>query len=114
MKDVFRQFLLAGTVVLTVIATFAALAATAQRSPVTFSRDVLPILRTTCGECHRPDGPAPFNLLTYGDARRHATQMVDAIESGFMPPWQAEPGYGDFVGQLRPSAADLETLKAWI
>src|SRR5262245_35201040 len=112
MKDVLRQCLLAGTV--TVMATFAARASTAQPSPVTFSRDVLPILRATCGECHHPDGPAPFNLLTYDDARRHATQMVKAIESGFMPPWQAEPGYGDFVGQIRPSSADLETLKAWI
>src|SRR5262245_25773733 len=114
MKYGSRLLLLAGVVVLTVNARLASVATLQQRPAVTFSHDVLPILRSHCGDCHHPDGPAPFSLLTYGDARRHATQVVTAISSGFMPPWQSEPGYGEFVGQSRPSAADLETIKRWI
>src|SRR5262245_64168544 len=43
-----------------------------QQPQVTFTRDVAPILFTACVSCHRPEGIAPFSLLTYDDARSHA------------------------------------------
>ena len=41
-------------------------------APATFARDVAPILYTQCANCHRPDGSAPFSLITYrrGSAAR--------------------------------------------
>ena len=29
-----------------------------------------------CAQCHHPDGSAPFSLLTYREARSHATQIA--------------------------------------
>jgi hypothetical protein len=29
--------------------------------PVTFTKDIAPILYRQCATCHRPDGPAPFS-----------------------------------------------------
>src|SRR5258708_13970682 len=59
--------------------------------PVTYAKDVAPLLGDRCGMCHHPGGSAPFSLLTYADAKRHATQIVAATASRFMPPWKAEP-----------------------
>ena len=89
-------------------------AQTAPRAPVTFAEDVAPIIVERCGMCHHPDGAAPFSLLTYSEARPHATQMLAAIKSRFMPPWKAEPGYGEFVGQRHVTAAEMEIIERWI
>jgi len=32
--------------------------------PVTFSKDVMPILERSCQNCHRPGSIAPMSLLT--------------------------------------------------
>src|SRR4026209_82651 len=40
--------------------------------PMTFSKDVASILFENCVRCHRPVQSAPFNLLTFTDAKRHA------------------------------------------
>ena len=41
----------------------------AADDPVTFSKDVLPILQKNCQTCHRPGQMAPMSLLTFRDAR---------------------------------------------
>ena len=62
----------------------------ASNTPVTFSKDIAPIIFAKCGVCHRSGGAAPFSLLTYGAARGHATQIAMLTRSGQMPPWQAD------------------------
>ena len=69
-------------------------AAAPAQAPVTFAKDVAPIIYAKCGVCHRPGGAAPFSLLTYGSARGHATQIAQVTKGGFMPPWQADADYG--------------------
>jgi hypothetical protein len=44
------------------------IAATSQ-SPVTFNKEVAPVLAKNCQGCHRPGEAAPFSLLTYEQAR---------------------------------------------
>ncbi|MEQ1909774.1 MAG: tetratricopeptide repeat protein [Vicinamibacterales bacterium] len=84
------------------------------QTPVTFARDVAPILFTKCGVCHRPGGAGPFPLLTYSDARAHATQIANVTKSGLMPPWQADGDYGgEFIGQPRLTEGDRETFQRW-
>src|SRR4051812_42503866 len=39
--------------------------AAASVKPVTFTKDVAPILQRSCQNCHRPDQMAPMSLLTY-------------------------------------------------
>jgi hypothetical protein len=39
------------------------------RPDVTFARDILPILQTSCQDCHRPGGSGPMPLVTYDDVR---------------------------------------------
>ena len=80
----------------------------------TFSKDVAPILFKHCADCHQPDGPGPFSVLTYDEVRRRATQIAAVTRAGIMPPRKAEPGQGDFVGQERLSPDDIATIQKWV
>ena len=82
-------------------------------SGVTFSKDVAPVLFDRCAGCHRPDGSAPFSLLTYQDARSRATQLATVTAARTMPPWQPEPGHGDFVGSRRLSDSEIQLFRTW-
>ena len=52
-----------------VVLAGAAIAAQISPTPVTFNKDVLPILQKNCQSCHRPGEIAPMSLLSYKDAR---------------------------------------------
>src|SRR5215467_33628 len=54
---------------------FAGVLAAQDSPPLTFNKDVLPILQKNCQTCHRPGQVAPFSLLTYKDARPWANAM---------------------------------------
>src|SRR5438045_6025523 len=74
---------------------FAGPAADAVR-PVTFAKDVAPILQAKCQECHQPDSIAPMSLLTYQEARPWARSIQERVASRQMPPWHnAQPGGDD-------------------
>ena len=84
------------------------------RSQVTFTADVAPILFNACASCHRPEGIAPFSLLTYDDARNHAAAILEATEERVMPPWKPEPGYGEFLDERRLTRAQIATIQRWV
>jgi|SRR5436190_24278351 len=70
--------------------------ARAADTPVTFTKDVAPILYKSCVECHRPTMFAPMSLLTYDDARPYARSIKQRVVSRIMPPWGADPAHGEF------------------
>src|SRR4051812_35835028 len=75
---------------------------------------VAPILQARCASCHNPQGGAPFNLLTYEDAKQWSGQILEVTQSRYMPPWLPAPGKGDFVGERRLSDAELTALREWV
>jgi tetratricopeptide (TPR) repeat protein len=84
------------------------------QTPVTFSKDVAPILYEHCVSCHRPGEIAPFSLLTYQDARPQARALARAIHDRTMPPWKPEPGFGDFAGARRLTDQQIDTIQRWV
>ena len=88
--------------------------AAAPARPVTYSEDVAPILLENCASCHRPGEVAPFNLLTYDDARQRARQIAESVEHRFMPPWKPKPGIGEFDNERRLTEAEIATLRQWV
>ena len=81
---------------------------------VTFARDVAPIVYANCAYCHRPGEVAPFSLLSYKDARPWARAIKQQVVQRHMPPWNADPHYGEFRNARRLSDKDIETLVAWV
>jgi hypothetical protein len=82
-------------------------------APPTFNKDIAPILYANCTTCHRPGEVAPFPLLSYQDASKRAALIAGAVGGRFMPPWKAEPGYGDFAGERRLTDAQIALIQDW-
>jgi mono/diheme cytochrome c family protein len=82
-------------------------------STPTFNRDIALVLFQHCAMCHHPGEVAPFPLLSYEDAKRRARQIVQVTESHRMPPWQPEPGYGDFSNDRRLTEKEIRTIAEW-
>ena len=82
--------------------------------PVTFNKQIAPLIFQNCSSCHRPGETAPFSLLTYEDVRKRAAQIVAVTQRRYMPPWSPEPGYGDFASERRLTDAQLGLLAEWV
>lgn len=86
---------------------------------VTWYDDVGPIVRATCGGCHRPGGIAPFSLYEHADAVEEMRRMIDAIDRGVMPPFSANdtpdcvPRYR-WRDDPRLTTAEREVVHAWV
>jgi tetratricopeptide (TPR) repeat protein len=90
------------------------LANAAPAPPVTFFKNIAPIVYKECAPCHRPGESGPFPLLTYDDVKRHAAQIADVTKRRYMPPWQPEQGYGDFAEERRLSDAQIQLIRQWV
>jgi Flp pilus assembly protein TadD/mono/diheme cytochrome c family protein len=86
----------------------------AAAASVTFNRQIAPILYHHCSSCHHPGGAAPFSLLSYADARRWGSVIVNVTQSRFMPPWLPAPGYGDFADDRRLPDEELRLIRQWV
>jgi mono/diheme cytochrome c family protein len=83
-------------------------------STPTFSREVAPVLYRQCAACHRPEGPAPFSVLRYEEARPWAAAILASTEARRMPPWLPEPGIARFIGERRLSGEELRLIRRWV
>jgi mono/diheme cytochrome c family protein len=79
-----------------------------------YARDIAPLLRTHCVRCHRPRDVAPFALTSYSDLQARASSIHHQVMSGNMPPWDANPEYGQFADSLALPSNDKRMLIAWI
>jgi hypothetical protein len=82
-------------------------------STPTFSKDVLPILQRNCQGCHRPGEAAPMAFTSYKEARPWAKAIKGAVLSKKMPPWLADPHYGQFLNERKLSEGEIQTIVSW-
>lgn len=82
--------------------------------PVTFNKHIAPIVFQHCAPCHRPGGAGPFSLFGYGDVRKRAKEIAEVTSNRAMPPWLPEAGFGEFLGERRLSADQIEIIREWI
>ena len=86
----------------------------AHDGPLTFNRDIAPIVFEHCSGCHHPGQAAPFSLLSYSDVRKRSKTIVDVIQRRYMPPWLPEKGYGQFVGERRLTEDQIDLIQRWV
>ena len=85
--------------------------AASNSAPVTFNKDVLPILQKNCQGCHRPGELAPMSFLSYSETRPWAKAMKQAVVTKKMPPWFAEKGH--FANDRTLTDDEISTLARW-
>jgi hypothetical protein len=86
----------------------------AQGTPVTFNRDVAPILYARCTDCHRPGQIGPMSLLTYEDARPWARSIRRMVVERRMPPWFADPHVGTFSNDASLTDREVDLMARWV
>lgn len=92
----------------------AALAAGGE--PVTFSRDIAPILQAKCQECHRVGSMAPMSLVTYQEARPWAKSIKQRVVTRQMPPWHLDKTVGvqHFRNDFSLSDEQIAAIVEWV
>ena len=83
------------------------------KSPLTFARDIAPLLNKHCVECHRPGTEAPFALTSFEKASAKARMIAEVVSDGLMPPWFAHTDHGKFANERRLTPAERATLVEW-
>ena len=81
---------------------------------ITYSNQVARILQQHCTECHRSGEIGPFAMDSFEEVVGWAETMLETIDQGRMPPWHADPRYGDFANQRQMPEADKQTLRDWV
>ena len=91
-------------------------ASAANAPPVTFCKQVAPILFKHCVNCHRPGQIAAASpLLTYADAARRADAIQAKVSQHEMPPWPADSGRSaKFRNDPQLTQQEIDTLLAWV
>jgi len=83
-------------------------------SPVTFARDIAPILQARCVECHRAGEIGPFELTSYDEVAGWGEMIAEVVRNRRMPPWHANPEYGTFVNDRSLPLSEKELLYKWV
>ena len=108
-----RLFVLAAiSSVLAVAAGVRTTAAPVNTIP-TFNKDVAPIVFDNCVSCHRPNQIAPMSLMSYKEVRPWARAIKNRVTKGEMPPWFADPRFGEFANDRRLSTEETDIIAAW-
>src|SRR5262245_39267158 len=87
-----------------------------DKRPVTWAKDVAPIVADKCQDCHRPGQVAPFSLLTYQDARPWARSIKTKVQARLMPPWHIDRTVGiqGFKNDRSLTDEQIDTIVRWV
>ncbi len=86
----------------------------AANPTVTFCKQVSRVLNQHCVECHRPGEIGPFSLTDYDEVAGWGETILETIDAGRMPPWNANPKYGHFQNARLMPETDKQILRDWI
>jgi hypothetical protein len=84
--------------------------------PVTFTKDVAPILQAKCQDCHRKGSMAPMSLVTYEETRPWAKAIKERVVTRQMPPWHLDKTVGiqHFQNDFSLSDDQIATIARWV
>ncbi len=93
-----------------------AISAEQAADPVTFAKDVAPILQKKCQVCHQPGSIGPMSLLTYEEARPWASAIKRRVTERTMPPWHIDQmvGIQEFKNDRSLSDEQIDTIVRWV
>lgn len=76
--------------------------------------EIAPIVWDRCSGCHRPGQSAPFSLISYKDVSDRREQILEVLESGFMPPWLPDTPDVQYENDTRLNPKQKASLVRWL
>ncbi len=86
-----------------------------QKPPgtVTWREQAAEVFRKHCVDCHHPGTAAPFSLLKCEEAAQWADMVREVVEQRRMPPWHADPRFGEFSNARRLTQPEIDMVVNW-
>lgn len=81
---------------------------------ISYSEQIVPILKARCVTCHTKGGVGPFALSNYRKVKGWSEMMEERILSKEMPPWHADPHIGEFKNHAGLTVEEERTLVSWL
>ena len=91
-----------------------AITLTAPFTNISYSGTIAPLLQQKCVRCHTPGNIAPWDMTNYGAVYSNSTAIKAEILAGRMPPWKADPYYGQFTNDFSLTTDEAKALIQWI
>jgi len=86
----------------------------AAQTPLTYVKDVAPILQKNCVVCHTAGGIGPFAMDRYETVKGFSPMIREVIRTHRMPPYNADPHVGKFADNKNLTALEIRTLVRWV
>ena len=97
------------------IVALTALAVAAEQAPLTYHKDIQPILARRCVGCHQPGEIGPMALTSYKEVRPWAKAIKEAALRRVMPPWYADPAIGTkFLNDRSLTEEEIRSIVSWV
>jgi peroxiredoxin len=86
----------------------------AEAAPVSYAKEIAPLLQRKCVSCHSPGNIGPFAMSSYKKVKGWSEMMREVVVARRMPPWHADPLYGRFHNDRSLSPKETRTFLRWI
>src|SRR5436190_355568 len=83
-------------------------------APVSYAKDVAPILARKCVECHSEGNVGSWAMTDHAKVKSMAAMMEEVILTRRMPPWDADLHVGKFENKAALAISEAQTLLRWI
>jgi hypothetical protein len=85
-----------------------------KKTPISYVKDVAPILEAKCVACHEEGGIAPFAMTNYQMVKGFSPMIREVLRTDRMPPYNADPHVGKFADDKNLSPAEIKTIVHWV
>jgi hypothetical protein len=82
--------------------------------PVSYAKDIAPLLQAKCVTCHSPGNIAPWSMTDHAIVKAFSSLMREKLLTARMPPWHADPQYGVFANDRSLTSQESGKLVKWI
>ena len=84
------------------------------QTSISYSEDIAPMLLENCTVCHRKGGVGPWAMTDYNMVKGFSLMMREVVRTKRMPPWHADPLFGQFSNDRSLNNKEIQTLVHWI
>lgn len=114
LADALTQHLANGTVTPRITQPNGCALSLPTQPPVSYATDIAPLLQARCVLCHSPGNIGPFAMTSHDAVYERRWDIREAVRTGCMPPWHADPEHGHFANDNSLKPADAAKLVQWI
>lgn len=85
-----------------------------EGAPVSYAKEIAPLLADKCVTCHSAGNIGPFALSSHKKAKGWSAMIREVVLARRMPPWHADPHHGVFADNRSLTPEQTTTLMRWI